>query len=203
MADGLIFRGAEAEVRRTTAFGLPAVAKRRVAKPYRHPELDARIRRERTRAEAGITAEARAAGVRVPRVLDVDLPEATIRFEFVEGPTLRDRIEAGAAEEAVRAFGGLVGRLHAAGLVHGDLTTSNVLVGAQGPTLVDFGLARRSEEVEDRGVDLQLVMRTFAASHPRSPGLAAVFLAGYQGAFPGAGPAVERMREIAQRGRYA
>jgi TP53 regulating kinase and related kinases len=203
--DELIFLGAEAEVRRSTYLGLPSVSKRRVAKAYRHRELDARIRKERTRAEAQLLSEARSAGVAVPRVLDVDVGEATITLEAIEGETLRARIERRPAEakELCREFGALVARLHAAGLVHGDLTTSNVLVGEAGLVLVDFGLAQRSSELEDRGVDLHLVERTFESSHAGAPQLFDGFLEGYRSGLPAADEVAARMQEIKERGRYA
>jgi Kae1-associated kinase Bud32 len=203
--DTLIFLGAEAEVRHSTFLGVPSVQKRRVVKAYRHPELDARIRRERTRAESQLLAEARAAGVPVPRVLDVHLAEATLELEAIEGQTLRERIErdAESATPLCRAFGALVAQLHAAGLVHGDLTTSNVLVRGDELVLLDFGLAQRSADVEDRGVDLHLVERTFESSHPGRPELHRAFLEGYRSSFQEAGPILQRTEEIKERGRYA
>jgi Kae1-associated kinase Bud32 len=202
--DALIFLGAEAEVRHSAYLGLPSVRKRRVAKAYRHPVLDERVRRERTRAEAQLLAEAHAAGVPVPRVLDVDLAASAIEMEEIEGEALRDRLEQGDPRSValVREFGRLVARLHQAGLVHGDLTTSNVLVRGEGLVLVDFGLAQRSAEVEDRGVDLHLVERTFASSHAGRPGLYEAFLEGYREAMPQAALVVARTQEIRERGRY-
>lgn len=201
----LIFRGAEAEVFATTFHGLPAVAKRRVAKAYRLPELDRRIRRERTKLEAHVTQEARAAGVRAPRVFDVDLARAQIVFEFVQGPSLRQFLHAKEpnALDACTEFGRLVGRLHESGYVHGDLTTSNVLTGPEGPVLIDFGLASRSDEVEYRGVDLHLIERTFASTHPERDDYFDAFQSGYAHAFGGSARALERMNDIKTRARYA
>jgi Kae1-associated kinase Bud32 len=202
----LLFRGAEAEIRAEAFLGHDCVAKRRVAKTYRHPELDARLRRERTRLEAALLSEARAAGVPVPIVLDVDLASATLRMDRIGGRRLRDAIEA-APERAARwsrGFGELVGRLHAAGLVHGDLTTSNVhLLESERLVLLDFGLAQRSEELEDRGVDLHLVERAFDSSHPGALELHGAFLEGYRRRFPGAELVERRVAEIKSRARYA
>ena len=204
MAGELIFRGAEADVHRGSFLGVACVVKRRLPKAYRHPELDARIRRERTRNEALITAEAHAAGVPTPRVLDVDVPASTLLLEAIEGATLRDALRGPGNHLAqCRAFGAIVGRLHGAGLVHGDLTTSNVLVTSEGPALIDFGLAQRSREVEDCGVDLSLVERTFAATHPDRPEFHAAFIEGYQSSFPDADAALQRARDVRGRGRYA
>lgn len=200
----LIFRGAEAEVRRREFLGVPAVAKNRLPKSYRLPVLDARIRRDRTRSEAQLLAQAREAGIPVPHVLDVDLASASLMLECVPGPSLREHLQSNApdAAERCREFGRLVGRLHAAGLVHGDLTTSNVIVGPRGLVLIDFGLAQRSQELEDRGVDLHLVERTFEASHPEERHFHEAVIAGYRETFASWKQVRERVEAIKARGRY-
>jgi len=202
--DALIFLGAEAEVTRSAYLGLESVRKRRVPKTYRHKELDDRIRRERTRAESQLLVEANAAGVPVPRVLDVDESTATIELQAIEGEPLRVVLERGAANALAlcRRFGQIVARLHGAGLVHGDLTTSNVLVSGPGLVLVDFGLAQRSADVEDRGVDLHLVERTFESTHPERPEFHGEFLAGYRASLPESAMVLARTQEIKERGRY-
>lgn len=197
--------GAEATVESQTWLGLDSVAKHRQAKAYRHPELDRRLRAERTRAEANLLVEARAAGVPVPAVLDVDEAASTLRLARVRGDTLKKTIDEQGASAApwVRRFGEAVGRLHGAGIVHGDLTTSNVHVVGAEVVLLDFGLASRSQELEDQGVDLHLVERTFESSHPGVPGLLPAFLEGYRSAFPEARSVERRMDEIKGRARYA
>lgn len=200
-----LYLGAEAEVREEEFLGRSIVAKQRFAKRYRHPELDARIRRERTRLEAQILAEVRAAGVAAPAVVDVDLVGATVRMTRIGGQRLRDALEGPDADVQTlcRDFGALVGRLHNAGFIHGDLTTSNVHVDGGRLVLLDFGLAQRGRDVEDQGVDLHLVERTFESSHPSLAGTFEAFLEGYWGSFPDARYVERRMNEIKSRARYA
>src|SRR5436189_6227374 len=121
--------GAEAELRRTEFLGRPAVDKVRVPKSYRLTELDDGLRRSRIRTEARLMAEARAAGVPVPVIYDIDLGGAKIVMEYVPGPTLKEVLDRGgpAGLEVAREMGRVIGRLHRAGIVHGDLTTSNML----------------------------------------------------------------------------
>lgn len=199
-----IYVGAEADLVEDSYLGLAAVAKIRKSKAYRHPELDRRLRRERTRAEALLIAEAARAGVPVPSVLDIDAPAGTLRLSRVGGERLRDVLlrDATRGRGLSATFGGLLGRLHAAGLVHGDPTTSNVHVEGDELVLLDFGLAGRSAEVEDRGVDLHLAERTFEAGHPGHTDWFQAFLDGYRSAGPDAAKAVERMNEIKARARY-
>lgn len=201
----LIFLGAEAEVRASAFQGLATVRKTRVAKAYRRPELDARIRRERTRAEAQALAEAGRAGVAVPRVLDVDVGAGALELERVPGDPLRVRLERTdpRAPTLCRAFGRAVGRLHTAGLTHGDLTTSNVIVRGDEPVLIDFGLAMKTRELEVRGVDLHLVERTFESTHPGHGEWLAAFLEGYRETFAEAEAVLGRVDDIKARARYA
>jgi Kae1-associated kinase Bud32 len=200
----LIHVGAEAELRHESYLGRPVVAKRRLAKAYRHPQLDGRLRRERTKLEAALLAQARLAGVQVPTVVDVDLVSAVLRMSLVGGRRLRDVIDEEPARrlEWARRFGAEIGRLHQAGIVHGDPTTSNAHVDGDRLVLLDFGLSSRNVEVEDQGVDLHLVERTFESSHAAKDGLFDAFLQGYRSTFPHAKAVERRMHDIKARARY-
>ena len=189
------YRGAEAEVGPTQLLGRPAVLKRRLPKAYRHPALDAQLRAARTRAEARLLAQARRAGVRTPLVLRVD--ESALVLERLEGRQLKEGLDAARLAE----LGGMIARLHARGLVHGDLTTSNVLAGPDGLALVDFGLASSNAEVEDMGGDLHVLMEALDATHPEAEGAFARVLEGYRAA-GGSGDVVRKVEEIVRRGRY-
>lgn len=203
--DGFRFVGAEAEVESASWLARNVIAKRRVAKTYRDRRLDDRIRRERTRAEAALLAAARRAGVPVPLVYDVDATDHVLRMERVRGPTLRQALEERPEEAAkwLADWGRQVGRLHAAGLVHGDLTSSNAIVAADRLVLIDFGLSHRSQDVEDHGVDLVLVERTLQSTHPTTSATwFGRFLQGYAETNPAAEQVERRMREIRGRARY-
>ena len=189
------YRGAEAEVAPTELLGLAAVHKRRVPKPYRHPALDDALRGARTRAEARALSLARRAGVRTPLVYRVD-PDALV-LERLDGRQLKEAPSA----EALRAVGAMAAKLHARGLVHGDLTTSNVLVTADGPVLLDFGLASQNAELEDMGADLHVLMEALEATHPEMGDAFAHVLDGYRGA-GGGEDVVKKVDEIVRRGRY-
>jgi TP53 regulating kinase and related kinases len=117
-----------------------------------------------------------------------------------------DEMGVSEARKLLRSIGEQIGRLHAAGIVHGDLTTSNVIVPPSGaPFIVDFGMSRRSIEPEDRGVDLHLLQRSIVASHNKNPSsMMNAMIRGYELT---AGKKVadstwRKAREIARRGRY-
>jgi TP53 regulating kinase-like protein len=181
------------------------VTKTRLAKRYRVPALDDRIRRERLRTEAALLSAARRAGVPVPLVLDVDTANHLLVLQRIAGPTLRQALAESPdrAADLLTTWGGWIGRLHEAGIVHGDLTTSNAIVGGDGIVLIDFGLAARSNDVEDRGVDLVLVQRTLESTHPsEAEAWFARVAAGYTDAVADGQHALDRMREIRGRARY-
>ncbi len=198
-------RGAEAELRRTEFLGRDVVEKVRVPKAYRLPALDQELRRARIRMEAALMADARAAGVAVPVIYDVDLVANKILLEFIDGPTAKEVLdEGGARAHAVaREMGRIAGRLHRAGIIHGDLTTSNMIVRDGRIVLIDFSLGAKDERTEARGVDLHLLREALVSAHKHAAAYYRDVLAGYRGAFgAGADDVVRKVREIESRGRY-
>jgi N6-L-threonylcarbamoyladenine synthase/protein kinase Bud32 len=182
------------------------VRKRRLPKRYRHPGLDDRLRRERTRMEARLTSAARRAGVPTPVVYDVDPPEGVLVFERVGRAELRDVLQDGSADgwestltEHVTTVGRHLATLHDVGIVHGDPTPRNVRVGTR-TTLVDFGLGYHSEDVEDFAMDLHVFEGSLGGTvDDAGPSLEA-FEAGYRDV--GDEAVIDRLRAIEGRGRY-
>lgn len=185
-------RGAEAVV----LIEMDKVIKTRLKKDYRIKELDERLRSERTRAEAKIMSEARRLGIPTPIIYDVG--RFDLVMEAIDGPPLKDVID----DELARQAGTLVGRLHAGGIIHGDLTTSNMLVKGGRIYLIDFGLSFWDEMLESRGVDVHVFYQTLISSHKEHERLMAAFAGGYRSSFRGADAVLERVREIEYRGRY-
>ena len=185
------------------ADGAGRAYKRRLAKGYRHPELDARLRRRRTRSEARLTSGARRLGVPTPVVFDVDPPEGSLTFEYVGDADLRDAID----PERVRDVGRFLAQCHEAGFVHGDPTPRNVRVvtgddGRPGPRayLIDFGLGYYTDDVEDFAMDLHVFEGSLAGTADGAPELLEAFEEAYREA--GDPGVVDQLREIEKRGRY-
>lgn len=185
-------RGAEAvvEIREEN------VIKRREHKRYRDPHLDRRLIAERTRAEARLIAAARRGGVPTPVIRDVTTD--TIVMERVEGDVLKYVT----TPANVKLAGESVGRLHMARIVHGDLTTSNMIIRGDQCVLIDFGLASTSAEIEARGVDLHVLFQTLKSTTENFEDLKAAFIDGYAGTFSGASESLSREHEVELRGRY-
>ncbi|KAL2272523.1 hypothetical protein FJTKL_06516 [Diaporthe vaccinii] len=240
----LITQGAEGLLYKTFYLqpSLPCALKHRPPKPYRHPILDARLTRQRILAEARILAKARREGVPVPAVYCVDEAQGWMMIEWVAGQPVRARVNAwlGDKTEAevlrgegeggggnaelvalMRRVGAAVGALHAAGIVHGDLTTSNMMLrpdsvgvnggdgedGGEGSILageiviIDFGLASQGQSEEDRAVDLYVLERAFLSTHPRTEKLFGEVLAGYARAFKGSKTVLRKLEDVRMRGR--
>jgi TP53 regulating kinase and related kinases len=185
-------RGAEAVV----LIEEDKVIKIRIKKDYRIKELDDRLRSERTKAEAKIMSEARKLGIPTPIIYDVGRFELVM--EAIKGPALKEVID----EEKTMKAGILVGKLHSGGIIHGDLTTSNMLVHGEKIYLIDFGLSFWDEMLESRGVDVHVFYQTLVSSHKEHEKLMAAFAEGYRSTFTGADNVLERVREIEYRGRY-
>lgn len=187
-----IGRGAEAVI--TLEDGI--VRKWRIPKSYRLPELDEQIRQERTIREARITSEARRCGVPTPIIKDVLKFE--LKMEHVEGPKIKDVITPALSEKV----GEMVGRLHKTGIIHGDLTTSNMILCNGRIYLIDFGLAFHEGSVEAQGVDVHVYFQTLESTHERPEELIEAFRTGYSRTYSGAEAVLRRVKEIKARGRY-
>ena len=207
-----VSRGAEATLRRVEWMGLPALLKERETKTYRAKALDERLRRERTRTEARLLVDARRLGVRTPIVYDVDLARHRLVLEQLPGPTLRELLEdpqstAAMLGDAVRRLGEQLGRLHAGGISHGDLTSSNVLYpdGPDGnPAFLDLSMGSRSPGLEELGIDLHLVEEDLISLHESAEALVRAFHEGYGRGNPdGAKDVRARAKAIRGRVRYA
>lgn len=199
----LIKIGAEARLRLTTWKGKKVVEKYRVPKGYRLSSIDERLRSARIRTEVKLMTEARALGISVPIIYDVDVVENKIIMEYVDGEQVKEIVNSGAeAQDICRRIGAMVGVLHSNGIVHGDLTSSNMLISNGEIYLIDFSLGRKSQEIEDQGVDFHLLREAFSSAHSERFHLFEDVLEGYKGDYERAGEVIDRMRAIEMRGRY-
>ncbi len=167
----LIKKGAEASLFLEDWQGRKVVMKRRLPKKYRLSEIDEKIRTYRTIHESRLLHYAKEAGVPTPTLFLIDLADSNIIMEFVEGKQVKQILDALSPEDRQRLsrhVGELIGRLHHNEIVHGDLTTSNmILTPTSKLVLVDFGLGEKAVELELRGVDLHLMKRAFQSTHFR------------------------------------
>lgn len=165
----LLKKGAEANLYLREWYGRKIVVKRRISKKYRLSELDRHIRTYRTIHEPQLMHRAKKAGVPTPTIFLIDVRNAEIYMEYVEGKQLKKILNSMPVKrrwEICGCIGELVGKLHRGGIIHGDLTTSNMILTPENRiVLVDFGLGEFSHELEARGVDLHLLKRAFESVH--------------------------------------
>lgn len=201
----LLKKGAEADLYLGEWYGMKAVYKIRVRKGYRIPQLDERIRRERTAREASMLHDVKLLGVPAPSVYSVDLRSKTIVLEFLEGIRMKEALELrGPKGLPLFEIGECVGRMHSNGIIHGDLTTSNIMLMEDGGiALMDFGLSFRSNDEEDMGTDLLILKRALGSlHHERARAVLEKVLKGYRSVIGFADEVVEKMLEVERRGRY-
>jgi Kae1-associated kinase Bud32 len=147
--------GAEARLEVVDWYGKAAVRKARIPKSYRIEQLDKILRARRTKQEVEILHASKLAGVDCPVVYFTDPLSSEIIMEFVSGTLLRN-LEA-SSETIFQEVGKYTGKLHRAGIIHGDLTTKNMILSGERLVFIDFGLAFFSDRTEDQAEDLHLL----------------------------------------------
>jgi TP53 regulating kinase-like protein len=168
--------GAEAVVSLVNWQGMELVCKTRMPKSYRNAKLDQLLRTRRTRQEVQILHESKLARVKCPTVFFADPKKAMILMERIYGVLLKDaEQEASAARsseyghapltDAYNDLGRFASRLHSAGIIHGDLTTKNVVISQSGGAyILDFGLSFFSQRIEDQAEDLHLLKQALTST---------------------------------------
>lgn len=164
------------------------IIKYRPPKPYRHPKIDAQITRTRTAGEAKFMYKLSKLGIACPALISCDLSNGIIWMEnlgidlpngnvssvknwlwYLEREASESDCTGNRVKQVCFKVGQLIGRLHLADMIHGDLTTSNlILTGSEEswePALIDFGLSSFSGLAEDKAVDLYVLERSVTSTH--------------------------------------
>jgi Kae1-associated kinase Bud32 len=201
----LIKRGAEAEIYLSEWRNRQVVLKRRVIKSYRHEEIDRRLREARTKLEAKLISEARGFGVSTPIIYDVDTLNSQITMEYVDGKQIKEvlpDVDDVEQKKLCIKVGRCVGKLHKNNLIHGDLTTSNMILRGDRIYFIDFSLGGKSREIEAKGVDLHLLSEAFESTHSEMLDMFKFVLDGYKIEYEEADKVIAKVKEIEKRGRY-
>ena len=201
----LLHEGAEATVTAGKWMGKPAVLKMRRPRSYRHPDLDRRLTRSRLSVEVRVLGRLQQSGFSSPSLYDCDIEESWILISRIDGRPLYEAIsDCSAGIDVMENIGALIRRLHEEDISHGDLTTHNILIDEMGNlSLIDFGLARVSPELEHMGLDLQVLNECLTASHSELGGAVDAMLGGYIDAGNNeAANVVSRFETIRGRVRY-
>ena len=150
-------------------------------------------------------------GIRAPAVLHFDPTQRLIVMEMIsDGVVLKDYITGLSGQDRdeklislVELVGSTLAAMHDIDLIHGDLTTSNMIYNSDTHelTLIDFGLSYVSGLPEDKGVDLYVLERAFLSSHPHTETVFQQLMESYVGSSGKAQAVVKKLDDIRMRGR--
>jgi Kae1-associated kinase Bud32 len=141
----------------------PIIQKFRIVKGYRIPQLDNKIRLKRTKSESKII-EKLANVIPVPKIYRVE-PPSQIFMEYINGLKLSENLEDLDYKKICIEIAEVISKLHDTDIIHGDLTTSNMILKENEVYLIDFGLGFHSKKIEDKAVDLHLLSQALNAKH--------------------------------------
>ena len=180
------------------------VIKERFSKKYRLAHMDESLRKFRTRREAKILCKLDEMNFPAPKLHEFSDKRMSITMDFVSGEKLKDVIKTDDFQQLALAVGQKVGQLHSKDIIHGDLTTSNMIWSIEDDKLnfIDFGLSSFSNKVEDKAVDLFLLDRALESTHfDFYPEIFEKVVDGYKEINPDAEKVMERFSLVKKRGR--
>ena len=176
------------------------VKKNRIAKSCRIRQIDEKLRKQRTRSEASLMRTARRAGIKVPAIVEESNFE--IAMEFINGQKIKDVFEKD-YESLAEKIAHSVARMHENDIIHGDLTTSNMILKDDDIFFIDFGLGFTSKRTEDKAVDLFLLHEAIESTHHKVlDGAWKIILNTYRKEYPEAEHVINALQKIEKRRRY-
>ena len=180
----------------------------------------------------------RRGGVLTPSIYLVDEEKGILVQEQILGTTLKELLQTSYSASRsypansaawAREVGAIVGRMHDMDVVHGDLTTSNIMLripdagrsticpssssscirtcssslgeGIFQIVMIDFGLGQMQSAVEEKAVDLYVLERAFTSTHPESDHLVSQVLEGYRFGCRKGTPVLQKLEQVRLRGR--
>jgi TP53 regulating kinase-like protein len=192
----LIAQGAEAKLYKKEK----SILKDRFLKTYRHPELDKRLRKSRTNREAKVLIKV--ADIKLPSSKYISHDNQIIEMEYIPGDMLKNVFEKNYKFHA-KLMGKNIALLHKHGIIHGDLTTSNMILNNDQLHFIDFGLSFFSNKIEDMAVDLHLLKQALESKHYSVfEGAFDAVMKEYSKHHPNAAEVFKRLELVEKRGRY-
>ena len=202
MTQKILFRGAEAIIYKDK----DKIIKKRNRKTYRLGEIDERIRKLRTRSEGKLFDKASKI-ISVPKLDEVNEKNKEIVMDFVNGEKISDNLNSMPEKNQLgilRMIGNNIAKIHDSDIIHGDLTTSNMIFNKKENKVyfIDFGLGFQSQKVEDKAVDLHLLKQALETKHfLHSNSLFKEALKGYE-ISKNHKKVLEQFKKVEKRGRY-
>jgi len=201
-----LYKGAEAEIYISTFLDKKIVKKHRINKNYRIKEIDQNLISYRTKEEAKLISEARKQGVSVPIIYDIDLKNGIISMQYIKGERIKDIFDKLSHNDRMNIclnIGNNIAKMHNKNIIHGDITTSNMILFDDKVHFIDFGLGEINQEIEAKGVDLHVLMEAIESTHSKYSKYFKYILKGYKEEYKKDHKLIEnKIKEIIKRGRY-
>ena len=177
------------------------ILKERFAKTYRIKEIDNKLRGFRTRREAKILQKLETINFLSPKLIKNDEKENLV-MEKINGKLIKDVLEKSDYKKLCSEIGKKVATLHNNSIIHGDLTTSNMILNNK-IFFIDFGLSFFSEKAEDKAVDLHLLKEALESKHYKIwENAFKIVLESYKKEAKKSQEIVKRLGAVEKRGRY-
>jgi len=196
----LIAQGAEAEIFSRD----DSIIKKRIKKDYRIKEIDIPLRKFRTKRETKVIEKLLSLGLCAPSVKNIDLGNMNLEMDYIKGIKARDKLNNSNFDKLCKEIGRYVGVMHSNGIIHGDLTTSNMIFCNKDKKIyfIDFGLSFFSVKVEDMAVDIHLFRQALESKHNQIWEKAfKSFLQGYKSKACRYSEIMKRFEAVESRGR--
>ena len=154
-----IAQGAEAKI----ILDKNKITKLRTKKSYRIPFIDEKLRKSRTKKEVKLM-------IKASKIINVPLPKIkephNLEMAFIKGLKLSEHLDKLKNKISIcNQIGNQIASLHNENIIHGDLTTSNMILVKDKVFFIDFGLGFISYKFEDKAVDLHLLKQALEAKH--------------------------------------
>lgn len=200
----ILKQGAEAIIYEDEFDGQRVLVKERVKKRYRIPQIDDKLRKTRTKQEIKLMRESRGIGILTPRVISSDDNSAKILMEKIDGTLMKDFLNSSKIFAKISfKLGEEIGKMHSVGIIHGDLTTSNMILSDGKIFFIDFGLGYFSKRIEDMATDLNVMIESLQATHNKIAGsFWKNFIQGYKSINNQSDKVFSQLEKLKKRGRY-
>jgi N6-L-threonylcarbamoyladenine synthase/protein kinase Bud32 len=167
----ILEKGAEANIYPGTWMEEEVIIKKRIPKNYRIRDIDLYLRKKRSKGEAKLLGLSKSCGVKTPIVYDIDKNKSAIIMEKIVGNTVKEIFEASrnsktpSVQNLCEKIGYNIAKIHNCNIIHGDLTSSNMILQNNDVVFIDFGLGMISDLIEDKGVDLLVFKKSISGTH--------------------------------------
>ena len=193
----LIAQGAESKI----FLEKGRVIKNRFRKTYRIKEIDEKLRKARTKREAKVLDKLQKINFPTPELINNNEKD-TLEIEYIKGKLIKNKLKENNCIKLSKEIGEKIAILHNNNIIHGDLTTSNMIFNKE-VFFIDFGLSFFSKKIEDRAVDLHLLKEALESKHYKIWEVCyKEALKNYKKKAKHGKEVLERIKVVESRGRY-